>query len=559
MTENTYIKSVYKHKKLTNMLNRSKSINENYACRILRVDAIEPIPNANSISLAVVGTDKVVVPKSIKVGDIVAFFPVGSIICDKYLREHNLYEEPTLNSNYEQYCELLKKQKELQETQNKMDADIAAIEACARELKSMKGMFNKQGRVRMIKLRGVYSEGYLASVETLEQVWPELKTMIWSRELGKVFDMIGDHMLCWKYVPKSEEQTERAATETYKHKWWRLKQKKLKKFDRIVPGQFAFHYDTGLLEKNAHLVDPDNNITITVKLHGTSEIIANVLVNRKLTVWERLKKFIGCEVPLTEYGNIYSSRRVIQNKYINPTRSDANSFYGGGDYGPANQFLKDYLAPGLTVYGELVGYKEGTSKCFQSPKGIDHDYGCKPGQWRFMPYRITSTLPDGKVREWEIKEVCNWVRLVRETLPEDERYKLMPMELLYSGKAGAMYDNLYEQVRSAHSKLEYYDELEKFRAEPSYVGYIPPYLENYENWIKNLWRIEWVERMKKDKEFGMELPEPLCNNPKAPREGIVIRIVGDKEQRAFKLKTQAHKALAQKSADAGEVDMEDNA
>lgn len=540
------------------MLNKSKNINENYACRILRIDAIEPIPDAHSIVRAILGTDKVVVGKHAKVGDIVAFFPVGSIICSEFLSKNNMYSNAELNENWAQYQTKCQSRDALMEIPEKSEAEFAKLEEITKQIKSMTGMFNDQGRVRMIKLRGVFSEGFVTPVETLEIAFPELKQVIWSRQLGTIFDEIGEKKLCWKYVPKGREVEEQATNKTYEHHWWKLKQKKLKKFDRMVDGQFAFHYDTAHLEKNAHLIDPNDPITLTVKAHGTSGIFSNLLTKKKLTRWEQFKKFLHLKVDETEYGNIYSSRKVIQNKYINENAGKSR-FYSRDAYGPVNELLKDLLAPGMTVYGEIVGYLEGTHTCIQSPKGIDHDYGCAPGRWKFMPYRITFTEPDGKVQEYEVEEVIKWTKQVMVVLGGRADW-LMPMELLYSGKAGAMYYDLWSRMDVQTTQEQYDQAVADYKKDPQYNGYLPKYLESRTEYAKQLWRVEWIDKMRNDKEMlGMELHEPLCNTKKAPREGVVLRIKHDKEQRALKLKTRAHAELAQRSADSGEVDMEDMA
>ena len=54
----------------------------------------------------------------------------------------------------------------------------------------------------------------------------------------------------------------------------------------------------------------------------------------------------------------------------------------------------------------------------------------------------------------------------------------------------------------------------------------------------------------------MEEDEPLCKN-KVPREGIVVRIDGDKFARAWKLKTMRHYGKEAEQHDKGEVDMEE--
>jgi hypothetical protein len=53
--------------------------------------------------------------------------------------------------------------------------------------------------------------------------------------------------------------------------------------------------------------------------------MGNILCNRELSWWDKIKKFFGFKVKEVEYGNVYSSRSVIKNQYINP---NANSYYG---------------------------------------------------------------------------------------------------------------------------------------------------------------------------------------------------------------------------------------
>ena len=387
------------------MLSKSKSINENYAARIARIDEIHPIPDAHSIIKAVLGTDTVVVSNDMKVGDIVAYFPEGCAISEKYLSKYNLFEASCAekNSNYEDYKELGMKIQELKTKPNKSEEDISELQEMEARRKRMVGFFNKQGRVRCIKLRGQVSMGYIAPVSTLEEVWPELKSVLWSHEIGNSYDMVGDEPLCWKWIPPVKPEPKTNDSTGYKMPWYLKSLRHLKKFDRLIPGFFRPHYDTAHLERNAHLIDPEDVITETVKVHGTSVILANLPVRRKLNWWERLLKKLHINVNETEFGNIYSTRRVIQNKYINPFASRANN-EPGNEYQAVNDDFIDFLTPGMTVYGEIVGYKP-SGKPIQAPKGVDHDYGCRPGQYKFMPYRITETDSKGNPTEWSISEV----------------------------------------------------------------------------------------------------------------------------------------------------------
>ena len=100
------------------------------------------------------------------------------------------------------------------------------------------------------------------------------------------------------------------------HKNWR--NKKLKKFNKIIPGTFFFHYDTAPLNRNIDKINPTDVITITEKLDGTSFILADILTRKKLAWYEKLTNFLHItKHSTTEYGLIYSSRNVIKNQYIN--------------------------------------------------------------------------------------------------------------------------------------------------------------------------------------------------------------------------------------------------
>jgi hypothetical protein len=292
------------------------------------------------------------------------------------------------------------------------------------------------------------------------------------------------------------------------------------RFDKLIEGQFEFHYDTKKLEGEIGNIRPDQTVSVSVKVHGTSVILSNILCNRKLTFWEKVKKFFGCNVQTKEYSNIYSSRKVIKNRYLNEGVQD---YYGSDIWGCVNKAFERFLSPGMTVYGEIVGYIEGTTQMIQAK----HDYGCEPGQWKFMPYRITLTAQDGSKSEFSVIEVAEWVDHILMEFGDQPAYGnykisdiLMRMDIRFIGRVDEMYPNLI------------YDE----------------------NWHASL-----LELMKNDKEMlGMELDEPLCKN-KVPREGVVLRLLRDKYARAWKLKSKRHYELEAKQHDAGEVDMEEEA
>jgi hypothetical protein len=514
-----------------------KGSNPNYLARIDRITEIHPIPDAHSIVKAVIGTDTVVVGSDMKVGDVVVFFPVGAAICEQYLGANNLYEAAhhLHNANHIIYESAAMR---LTATEDEHEANLLRS-----QMKQMVGFFNYHGTVRPLKLRGQISMGFVAPTITLEKAFSALHYLDWSQYVGTEFDMVDGMEVCWKYIPpvKTPQRLPKPHPKT----------EPTKAFNRIIPDTLKQHYDTKHLERSAKDIYPDDVITETVKLHGTSAIYANIPVRRQLTWFEKVKRFFGLKVESIDYGDVFSSRRVILNRYEgrDPKDDEYNTIY---------KVIKDFIGHDMTVYGEIVGYTK-TGKCIQSPRGIDHDYGCEKGKCAFMPYRISSLMANGRVCEWSVSAVKEWTDSVIKSLkgtPNEGAIK--SITILYHGRAGEQY-GLYKSIQERYTYDDYQNAYKEWAENSSTEELAPPkYLESHAEFLRHHWRIEWIERMRNDKELlGMELPEPLCKNKKAPREGIVIRIDGDMTPRAWKLKTKAHAMLAQKALDAGEVDQED--
>ena len=475
----------------------------NYLATICKIGEVFPIEGADRLVKTVINGYDIVISKDHKEGDIVVYFPVETSICEQYLSANNLYEISLAdkNANFDEVSKLIEGAETAED-----DLDAKHFMDMA---KSKCGFFNKHGRVRILKLRGQYSQGFIAPVETIINFDNTLSDINWEKMIGHQFNQIGDIEFCKKYVPFVKEKREHNRGD---QSMWKRRMRNLKKFNRIRDDQFAYHYDTKKLNEHIGVLSPDDVVSITVKVNGTSGIFANILCNRKLTWWEKVKKFFGFNVPLYEYGNVYSSRSVIKNQYINP---NAGSYYKSDIWGCVNNVFSPYIDKGMTVYGEIVGYIEDSQQMIQ--KG--HDYGCKPGCWKFMPYRITETDENGEKVEWDIDKVDEWVRNTVTEHPEIAD-KVMFLDILYYGRLGDLY----------------------------------PDIDTETHWHSNL-----LERMKNDKDkFLMEMNEPMCKN-KVPREGIVIRKVGDPLARAWKLKCAAHYARECKENDAGEANIEDMA
>jgi hypothetical protein len=456
---------------------KSKNFIEEYSATVVKIEDIVPIEGSDFLGTTVVaGYDIVVRKDQVKKGDIMIYCPIETKINSDFLKMNNLYEKAELNNN-----------------------------------PNITGYFNSSGRVRIIRLKKKPSMGVLFDPNDLK-AWTSIDVSNISTYIGTSFDMIDGNLFISVYMPPTKE-------EKIEHKNWR--NKKLKKFDRIIPGTFFFHYDTAPLNRNIDKINPNDVITITEKMDGTSFILSNILTKRKLKLYEKLGNFLHfTNYPTKEYCLIYSSRNVIKNRYIN--KNCGEGFYKTDIWKDIAEKFGKYIGENITVYGECVGYEPETSKLIQKKGNKLYTYGCKIGQYKIMPYRITEYISSDKIIEYDVEEVINWTNDLIKFLKEGSDIEgnlsdcIMPMKLLYHGKAKDLYPDLD---------------------------------------IANHWNENVLEKLKVDKDFLMEQDEPLC--PKGvPAEGIVIRKDADKIKEAFKLKCLRYLNAEAKDVDAGIIDSE---
>ena len=442
------------------MITRSKTYNENYAAKIVKINNLRKHNNADRLQVSTVDGNNVIVGLDTKIGDVVLFFPIESAINKEFLSWSNSFQDADLNQN-----------------------------------KEKKGFFEKNGRVRCLKLRGERSEGYCISVNQLEN-W--LCEKIWHRAslsecVNQEFDTIYGILLCEKYVSRVNKYSNVQGTGK--------KAVKPKRFDRLVENQFRFHIDTVHLGKNLHRINANDVISISKKLHGTSFIVSRLLTRKKLKWYEKCLKAVSVQIVNTHYDMLYASRKVLKNRYIRKERNNQNHFYSYDLWSDIAEELQPYLVDGMSIYGECVGFTK-TGKYIQ--KG--YDYGCDQsrGEHRLYIYRITYTTPDGHVFELSYVQIADFCK----------KYRLLVVPMLYWGYAKDLFDQ---------SKDE----------------------SSWEDFL-----------MKKLSDTFLEKDCDMCVN-KVPAEGIVVRPERG-EFEAYKLKSFRFKEVETKMLDAGEENMEDN-
>lgn len=508
-------------------MNKIFALSENakleYSATICRVGEVKPIEGSDFLGKTVInGFDIVVRKDNVFEGDLIIYCPIETVLNSKFLSTNNLYEmgERERNVNYAE-VECLREEDKIEEAKSKV------------------GFFNKYGRIKILTLRNVPSMGFIINPKELLNWKPNLDLSNIESYENMTFDTIDNALFIKVYIPFVAEPKQKSGIKTKKNN-------KIKRFDRLIDGEFSFHYDTNQLNSNMWRFQPDTMVTISLKEHGTSSCNANILVNtpiRLSPVQRMLKKHIDREIFNThsqlnrskykgtsnarwnkleilkkhkiatsyqKYGSVYSSRGVIKNKYIN--QNVTGGFYNTDIWGEYNDILFPHIDKGMEVFSEIVGYLTGSQKMIQ--KG--YDYGCEPGKNYLMPYRITTKETGKPKKEWDVIEVEKWTKNLIKNNP-NLKERIHPIKILYHGTLGKLY----------------------------------PEISIADHWNENV-----LEALKNDKiHFGMEENEPLCKN-KVPREGLVFRIDGDDKTAAMKLKCLKFYERERKAIDKGEVDTE---
>lgn len=256
----------------------------------------------------------------------------------------------------------------------------------------------KGGRIRVIKLKGVISNGLTIEPSKFYKYFKSKEEAEKTLKEGYSFDTIGDQPICKKYLPPATQQPAGAK-----------KGRPAKAESRVLGKFFHFHFDTDQLLRNAHKIKPEDIISISRKIHGTSAIVSHVPCKRKLTFVDRLAKLIGAKIQETEYDYLYASRTVIKNarRENDPNKKHFYKVDLWSQVGKDQFYGK--LNEGETVYYEIVGYIPGSSSPIQRIKGCDYNYGCNTGEYKIAVYRITLTGGNGCTVEYswdKLKERC---------------------------------------------------------------------------------------------------------------------------------------------------------
>ncbi len=450
---------------------QSKNANVNYLAKIVKIDNFHKHsdPEVMKLKCCCIDGFNIITGIDSEPG-LYVYFPTACCINPKFLSYANLYRHGELNVD-----------------------------------QTKTGMFDDNGRVKAIRLRGELSEGFIIPIVVLENWVMSTVNVELKVEEGTEFDSIEhDGKTFWvnkKYIPKNTRTSGAPGSGNSG------KGKQPKGLDKIIENQFRFHYDTVLIKKCPHVLHPNDLISITSKVHGTSGISAYVLCKQELNWKQKIARWLTGE-EFDKYDYLYSSRSVIKNQYYN--KSVQGGFYGVDVWKYADDIVRPCLSKGMTAYYEIIGFLPNGGYIQKN-----YDYGCLPPvgdeaytygkHFKVQIYRVTITDVSGKVHEFSAREVQLWAQMVG----------LVPVEQYYYGYAKDLYPDL----------------------DPS------------EHWNEN-----FLSKLANDKNFYMECNSPTCDN-KVPHEGIVIKIENMKSE-AFKLKCFKFLDGEGKALDKGEIDIE---
>lgn len=339
----------------------SQNANTNYLAKVVQLNNLRKHENADRLKCVAIDGNNVITGLDAIEGKLYIYFPLECSINSQYLSWSNSYEKKELNVD-----------------------------------KEVKGFFGHSGRVRAIRLRGERSEGYIVPVSNISTWANQItdgKFEFTEDHVDQEFDTINGLKLCEKYVNSLQLK---------KLKESKNNTKKTVKESKLIDNQFRLHIDTVALRKSQYEINPNDLISITNKLHGTSFVVSSVLCKKKLNLIEKVLKKLGVNIVDTHYDLVYSSRKVVKNKDMG---EEKQHFYGYDLWGDIAQNLKEYLTEGLSFYGEAVGYTKNGAYIQNQ-----YDYGCDPGKFETYIYRITFTNASGKVFEFstqQLKDYCN--------------------------------------------------------------------------------------------------------------------------------------------------------
>ena len=374
--------------------------------------------------------------------------------------------------------------------------------------------------VKAIKLRGEKSDGLFLPLSCLDYCYPD----VWGGaakvlKVGNRIDICNGHEICKKYIPKSNRRNSNAGGTS------RTRKRKV-----AVAPLFSEHADTEQLAYNLSAFRPEDEIEITLKMHGTSQRTGYLLVLKgyKRTLKDRIFRKEG--EPIYDWGYVTGTRRTVLDDY-------EGGYYGSNEFREAHSKLfEGRLWKGETVYYEVVGFTTNGSPIMgvcNNKKLNDKDFVKRYGEITTFSYGCD---PDG----------CHGIELLKMFIPNDESEETRVVREPQSD----IYVYRMTMTNEDGDVVEYTPDFMRYRCEQMGVKTVPVFwkgtIPKYEflNGEHNITDEEftsgdWIKGMA---ELYYDGPDPIGKTH--IREGVVVRILNRPKFTAYKHKNFEFKVMS---------------
>ena len=430
---------------------------------IVKVNKLRPHGNADRLQIADFFGNETCVPLDVAIGDKGIYFPTDLQLSVAFCEANNLVRKKDDAGN---------------EIGGFLDPD--------------------KRNVKTIRLRGEPSDGIYLPISALEFTGVDLDSL----DVGTTIDSVNGIEICRKYIPRTKGNNRTAPQGNKSRK------KKVPKAPL-----FAEHADTEQLAYNLHAFKPDDQIEITLKMHGTSGRTGYlpVLQGYKRSLLDRILRREG--TPIYDWGYVSGTRRVVLDSY-------EGGFYGDNSFREKHsKTFEGKLHKGETVYYEIVGFTDTGAPIMgdaQNKKMHDKEFLKQYGEVTTFSYGCAPQLSPAVIKAPEMVEV----------VPAKPQSDIYVYRMTMTNEDGVV--------------VEYTPDYMRYRCEQMGVKTVPVFTKmlladmNDDNW-------NYGEAVMKIAEKYYDGPDPVGKTH--VREGVVVRIVNRPKFCAYKHKNFAFKVL----------------
>ena len=438
---------------------------------IVKVENLRPHGNADRLQIATFFGNDTCVGLNTVVGEIGIYFPTDLQLSVEYCNANNLVRKKDENGN---------------NIGGYMDPDKRNVTA--------------------VRLRGERSDGLFMPLSSLTFTGVNMDDL----NIGDTITVVNGVEICRKYIPRGNKRKGGGQSEGN-----RTRKKKVP-----VAPLFSEHADTEQLAYNLAAFKPNDQIEVSLKMHGTSQRTGYLptLKGYKRTLLDRILRREG--TPIYDWGYVTGTRRTVLENY-------EGGYYGDNEFREQHsKVFEGKLHKGETVYYEVVGFTNTGTPIMGSSSNAklnDKDFVKQYGDTTVFSYGCE---PTGKKMMYGIDENGDKFGIERDAPQSD------------------MYVYRMTTTNEDGDVVEYTPDFMRYRCEQMGVKCVPVFWKGYvpENpGSVNDPTISAGEWIFNKAEMYSDGPDPVGKTH--VREGVVVRIINRPKFAAYKHKNFSFKVL----------------